>query len=92
LSSHFESAGVEYVRLVATTGGFPTHQALALAWIAEKEREAREQQLTFQAAQVKVADRTLSASRTAANAAIAAVIISVVTALVALLAWLYPRH
>lgn len=72
MKAHFESAGLEHVRLLATAG-FPNNQALALAWFAQKEREAREQQLAFQSAQAKVADSTLSASRTAAKAAIVAV-------------------
>lgn len=48
MRTHFESAGLEHVRLVATTIGFTNHQSLALKWIAEKEREAREQQQAFQ--------------------------------------------
>jgi hypothetical protein len=92
LRAHFERAGLEHVRLLATTARFPNHQALALAWIAEKEREAREQQQAFQATQEKVAASTLRMSRVAAYAGIAAVVISAITGVVALLSWLYPRH
>jgi hypothetical protein len=92
MRAHFERAGLEHVRLLATTARFPNRQALALAWIAEKEREARKQHQAFQATQSKVATSTLRASRVAADAGIAAVVISAVTGFVALLSWLYPRH
>ena len=91
MRAHFERAGLEHVRLVATTG-FPSHQALALAWIAEKERKAREEQQTFQTTQAQVATSTLRWSRVAAYAGIAAVVISAITGLVALLSWRYPLH
>jgi hypothetical protein len=83
MRAHFERAGLEHVRRVATTG-FPGHRALALAWIAQKERKAREEQQTLQA--------TLRWSRVAAYAGIAAVVISAITGLVALLSWRYPLH
>jgi hypothetical protein len=83
MRAHFERAGLEHVRLVATTG-LPSHRALALAWIAEKE--------TFQATQAQLATSTLRWSRLAAYAGIAAVVISAITGLVALLSWRYPLH
>jgi hypothetical protein len=83
--AQLEQHGEAQVRLLISSGSFPTHlNTLAVKWLKQKDEEAQQRSEAYQNSQMHA---TLSARNAAWVAAVAALL-----ALgVAVLQWLWPR-
>jgi len=79
LIAQLERHGEAQVRLLISSGGFPTQlNIMALKWLSEKDQESRHRNEVSQASQMRTA---LSAKKAAWIAAIAAIIAAILAAI-----------
>jgi hypothetical protein len=93
----FGKLGVEHVRQIMNGEGFPhhPHNMFARAWLAEKDKEAKERDEARQAKGMELAQSTVKITWFTFYVAIGGLALSVVLSIIAIvistLAWLYPR-
>lgn len=86
LIARLEEFGPNQVRVMLASGSFPTQSHLRIfEWLADKDRQEREQIEASQQEQIQTA---LSAKKAAWIAAIAAIVAAIVAIMGAVIAWL----
>jgi hypothetical protein len=91
--AQLEKLGEAQVRLMISSGGFPTHlNVMALGWLSEKDQESRRRNEASQSSQMRTALSAKKAAWIAAIAAIAAAVTAIIGTIVTYIAWLFPHH
>jgi hypothetical protein len=92
LLAHLESKGAAHVRVLLSSGGWPTTQyPTIIKWLAEQDQEERRRSEASQREQAEIARSAKKAAWIAAIAAIVAAIVAIIAVVITWLAWLWPQ-